>query len=262
MRILITNDDGITAPGLKVAEDIALELAGADGEVWVVAPEMEQSGVAHCISYTKPMRLVELGPRRFAVDGSPADCVICGLKHLMQDTPPDLILSGVNRGHNVAEDVVYSGTVGGAMEGALHRTPSIALSQYYGVGNVNLDDTFEAARRHGADAVRKVLEMGFGDGTDPYMLFWNINFPPIPGDQVKGVKAATQGRRPGGAFQIRPDVAPNGRTYFWLAHGRGNLESPVGTDAREASEGWVTVTPLRADLTATDDLARAQKHLG
>jgi 5'-nucleotidase len=261
MRILITNDDGITAPGLKAAEDIAHELVGPDGEVWVVAPESEQSGVAHCISYTKPMRLNQLGPRRYAVDGSPADCVICALKHLMIDAAPDLILSGVNRGHNVAEDVVYSGTVGGAMEGALHRVPAIALSQYYGPDNVGLDDTFEAARRHGADAVRKVLDLGFGAESDPYMLFWNLNFPPIPGDQVKGVRAATQGRRPGGAFQIRPDVAPNGRTYFWLAHGRGNLESAPGTDAREASEGWVTVTPLRADLTAPADLIRAAAAL-
>ncbi|MFT7390313.1 MAG: 5'-nucleotidase [Paracoccaceae bacterium] len=262
MRILITNDDGITAPGLKAAEDIALELAGPDGEVWVVAPESEQSGVSHCISYTKPMRLNQLGPRRFAVDGSPADCVICALKHIMLDAAPDLILSGVNRGHNVAEDIVYSGTVGGAMEGALHRTPSIALSQYYGQENLGLDDSFEAARRHGADAVRKVLDLGFGQTSEPYMLFWNINFPPIPGDQVRGVKAATQGRRRDGAFNIRQDVAPNGRTYFWLAHGRGNIESAPGTDAREASEGWVTVTPLRADLTAVADLERAAAKLG
>lgn len=261
MRILITNDDGVTAPGLKAAEDIAHELAGPDGEVWVVAPEMEQSGVAHCISYTKPMRLVQLGPRRFAVDGSPADCVICAVKHLMADCPPDLVLSGVNRGHNVAEDVVYSGTVGGAMEGALHRFRSIALSQYYGPKNLDLDDTFEAARRHGAAAVRKVLELGFGEGSDPYQLFWNVNFPPVPGDEVQGVRAARQGARPGGAFQIRESVAPNGRTYYWLAHGRGNAESKPGSDARECAEGWVTVTPLRADLTAEADLARAEAAL-
>ena len=261
MRILITNDDGITAPGLKAAEDIANQLAGPNGEVWTVAPEMEQSGVSHCISYTRPMRLVELAPRRFAVDGSPADCVIAAVDHLMKDCPPDLVLSGVNRGHNVAEDVVYSGTVGGAMEAALHRFPAIALSQYYGPRNVDAADTFEAARRHGAAAVRKVLELGFGDRDAPYQLFWNVNFPPIPGDEVKGLRAARQGARSGGAFRIQESVAPNGRTYFWLAHGKGNAESAPGNDSRECAEGWVTVTPLRADLTAEADLARAEAAL-
>src|SRR5262245_37513557 len=131
MRILITNDDGITAPGLRVAEQIAGELAGPAGEVWVVAPAFEQSGVSHSVSYIRPMRLERLEERRFAVEGSPADCVLAGLYEILKDTPPDLVLSGVNRGHNVAEDTLYSGTVGGAMEGALHRVRSVALSQYF-----------------------------------------------------------------------------------------------------------------------------------
>jgi hypothetical protein len=202
MRILITNDDGITAPGLKAAEDIAHELAGPDGEVWVVAPESEQSGVAHCISYTKPMRLNQLGPRRFAVDGSPADCVICALKHLMIDAAPDLILSGVNRGHNVAEDVVYSGTVGGAMEGALHRVPAIALSQYYGPQNVGLDATFEAARRHGVShrlgarvrVSRQVQQPGVGGvGLQPRQS--------LPGGRVGPADKPAQGAHPLGQVQ-------------------------------------------------------------
>ncbi len=261
MRILITNDDGITAPGLKAAEDIAHQVAGPDGEVWVVAPEMEQSGVAHCVSYTKPMRLVPLGPRRWAVDGSPADCVIVALHHLMKDTPPDLVLSGVNRGHNVAEDVVYSGTVGGALEGVLQRVRSIALSQYYGPRNIELDDAFEAARRAGPDAVRRVLALPWDEHED-YGLFYNLNFPPVPGDQVLGLKAAPQGRRPSGSFQAREHVAPNGRSYFWLTHGKGNHETRPGADAREAAEGWVTVTPMRADLTATDRFQAVAEALG
>lgn len=261
MRILITNDDGITAPGLKAAEDIAHQVAGPSGEVWVVAPESEMSGVSHCISYTKPMRLNPLGPRRFAVDGNPADCVIVAVKHLMVDTPPNLILSGVNRGHNVAEDVVYSGTVGGAMEGVLHGFRAIALSQAYGPAIIDADDLFEAARRSGAEAVRRVLALPWDD-QDPYALFYNINFPPVPGDKVRGIKAASQGRRPHGAFRVQENVAPNGRTYFWLAHGRGNDESAPGTDAREASEGFITVTPLRADLTAADRLGAVAEGLG
>ncbi len=260
MRILITNDDGITAPGLRAAEDIALDLAGPDGEVWVVAPEMEQSGVAHCVSYTKPIRLVTLGPRRFAVDGSPADCVIVALHHLMKQTPPDLVISGVNRGHNVAEDVAYSGTVGGAIEGTLQRIPAISLSQYFGPRNADLDDSFEAARRAGAETIRRLLDMPWDDGA-PYGLFCNINFPPVPADEIRGMKAAPQGRRPAGAFEVQESVAPNGRTYFWLTHGRGNAETLPGADAREASEGWITVTPMRADLTAPDRLDAVAKAL-
>ncbi len=261
MRILVTNDDGITAPGLKAAEDIAYEIAGPDGEVWTIAPEMEQSGVAHCISYTKPMRLVQLASRRFAVDGSPADCVICALHHMMKDAPPDLVISGVNRGHNVAEDICYSGTVGGAMEAALQRIPAISLSQAYGPGNIDQDDLFEGARRAGAEAVRRVLQLPWDD-LHGYGMFYNINFPPVPGDEVRGIRAASQGRRPAGAFRVQENVAPNGRTYFWLAHGMGNRESAPGTDARETAEGWVTVTPLRADLTAHDALARIDEALG
>ncbi|MFO7857212.1 MAG: 5'/3'-nucleotidase SurE [Paracoccaceae bacterium] len=261
MRILITNDDGITAPGLAAAEAIAAEVAGPDGEVWVVAPEMEQSGVAHCISYTKPMRLVPLADRRWAVDGSPADCIIVALKHLMAETPPDLILSGVNRGHNVAEDVVYSGTVGGAIEAVVHGFRAIALSQAYGPATANEADMFGAAKAAGADAVRRVLALPW-DEDAAYGLFYNVNFPPVPAEKVKGVRAAAQGRRPNGAFRVQEQVAPNGRTYFWLAHGRGNHESPQGTDARETGDGWVTVTPLRADLTAHDRLEAVAEALG
>lgn len=261
MRILITNDDGITAEGLAAAEDIAREVAGPNGEVWVVAPEMEQSGVAHCISYTKPMRLVPLGARRWAVDGSPADCVIVALRRLMAEAPPDLVISGVNRGHNVAEDVVYSGTVGGAIEAALQRVRAIALSQYYGPENIDAADPFEAARRLGPRVVRRILELPWDEKAD-YGLFYNVNFPPLPADKVRGVRAARQGRHPGGAFEVREHIAPNGRTYYWLAHGRGNREAAVGVDAREASEGWITVTPMRADLTAADRLDEIAAALG
>ena len=134
MRILITNDDGINAPGLMVLHDIATRIAG-DGEVWTVAPAFEQSGVGHCISYTKPMMIAELGPRRFAAEGSPADCVLAGLHDVLDGKLPDLVLSGVNRGNNAAENTLYSGTIGGAMEAALQGVPAIALSQFLGPDN-------------------------------------------------------------------------------------------------------------------------------
>lgn len=259
MRILITNDDGISAPGLKAAEDIAAELAGPDGEVWVVAPAFEQSGVGHCISYIRPMLIEQLGPRRFAVEGSPADCVLAGLYDVMPDAPPDLILSGVNRGHNVAEDTLYSGTIGGAMEGALHGHRAIAMSQYYSPDDRGLADTFEASRAHGAATCRTLLEAAPWQEA-PYGVFYNVNFPPVTATGIKGTKATRQGRRPSSTFGVKPQVAPNGRRFLWLAHAAGNKQTDPGTDAYETARGYITVTPLRADLTArslVEPLARA-----
>src|SRR5574343_1314737 len=154
MRILITNDDGINAPGLQVLEEIATAIAGPMGEVWVVAPAFEQSGVGHCNSYTDPMMIAKLAPRRYAAEGSPADCVLAGIYDVLDGAKPDLVLSGVNRGNNSGENVLYSGTIGGAMEAALQGIPAIALSQFFGPEMDGLTDPFETARRHGTDVVR------------------------------------------------------------------------------------------------------------
>ena len=179
MRILITNDDGIDAPGLKVLEEIATQLAGDDGEVWTVAPAFEQSGVGHAISFTRPMMISQMGPRRFAAEGSPADCVLAAVHDVMQGNPPDLVLSGVNRGNNSAENALYSGTLGGAMEAALQGLRAVALSQYYGPEIRDLDDPFEAARLHGLATLNALLERGVWT-RDDYGIFYNINFPPSP----------------------------------------------------------------------------------
>ena len=229
MRILITNDDGINAPGLAVLHAIATEIAGAEGEVWTVAPAFEQSGVAHCISYTHPTMLAEIGPRRFAAEGSPADCVLAGIHNVLKDEPPDLLLSGVNRGNNSAENVVYSGTVGGAMEGALQGIRSIALSQFYGPDNVETDDPFEAARVHGAGVVRDLIERGIWNDSE-YPLFYNVNFPPFPAGDVRGVRSAPQAWRPDNEPSAsRPHtVAPAG----WMFPGhRRPQHAPNGTRA-------------------------------
>lgn len=260
MRILITNDDGIIAPGLKVAEDIAHELAGPEGEVWVVAPASEQSGVSHCISYIRPMRIEKMDERRYNVEGSPADCVLAGLFDVLKDNPPDLVLSGVNRGHNVAEDTLYSGTVGGAIEAALHGFKTIAMSQYFGPDNVNLADPFEAARKQGATVLRSLLDNAVWHDKE-YEAFYNINFPPVPRDAVKGVKVTAQGRRAAASFGLKPEVAPNQRRYLWITHQSGNPSCAPGTDAREAYEGYTTITPLRADLTAHDLLSDLSKKI-
>ena len=262
MRILITNDDGINAPGLKVLEAIAHELAGPSGEVWVVAPAFEQSGVAHCISYTHPTMIAELGPRRFAAEGSPADCVLAGLYHVMKDARPDLVLSGVNRGNNAGENVLYSGTIGGAMEAALHGLRAVALSQFFGPDNARLDDPFEAAAVHGAALVRRLLDHApWDDGAD-YRLFYNVNFPPLPAAQVKGTRAATQGFRRYTAFALEPHLSPTGRQFLWIKGGEQGRPTLPGTDVTANVEGFTSVTPLRADLTAHDRMAELAARLG
>ncbi|MFW2545094.1 5'/3'-nucleotidase SurE [Primorskyibacter sp. 2E107] len=248
MRILITNDDGINAPGLAVLEAIAADIAGPDGEVWVVAPAFEQSGVAHCISYTHPTMIAQMGERRYAAEGSPADCVLAGVHDVLKDTPPDLILSGVNRGNNSAENALYSGTLGGAMEGALQGIRSIALSQYLGPQTMTLDNPFEGSATHGAAVIRQILDAELPDD-QPYTLFWNVNFPPVPAADVRGVKLAPQGIRPNTGFSVEPHVSPSGRRFLWAKGGNQRVGTAEGTDAAVNLEGYISVTPMRADLT-------------
>lgn len=253
MRILITNDDGINAPGLEVMFDIATQLAGAQGEVWTVAPAFEQSGVGHCISYTHPMMVSQMGERRFATEGSPADCVLAALHDVMKDNRPDLVLSGVNRGNNSAENAVYSGTVGAAMEAALQGVPAIALSQYYGPENKDLDDKFEAARVHGLATVRTILDKGVWT-RDDYGIFYNVNFPPVPAADVKGLRAARQGFRRDMGFGVQPHTAPSGRRFLWITGAPQQQPTSEGSDADWNLKGYTSVTPMRADLTAHDAL--------
>lgn len=254
MRILITNDDGINAPGLVTLHHIATALAGDMGEVWTVAPAFEQSGVAHAISYTHPTMIAELGPRRFAAEGSPADCVLAGLHDVMKDAAPDLILSGVNRGNNAGENAVYSGTVGGAMEGALHGIRAIALSQFYGPGNNALDDPFDAALVHGADTIRALLDHGTWEGGD-YRIFYNVNFPALPASGVKGLRIARQGFRGNTQFGVTAQTSPSGRRFLWATGGPQAVRTGPGTDVDANLDGYIAVTPMRADLTAHDLLA-------
>ncbi len=253
MRILITNDDGINAPGLAVLEEIATTLAGPEGEVWVVAPAFEQSGVGHCISYTRPFMISELGPRRFAAEGSPADCVLAGLHNVLGDTKPDLILSGVNRGNNSAENALYSGTLGGALEGALQGIPSFALSQYYGPGNRDLANAFEASAAHGAEVIRKILAADVAN-SNAYQLFYNINFPPVAAKDVKGIKVTPQGLRSGQRYSAEETQSPNGRRYTWIKGGDQHSATFGPCDATANMDGYISVTPMRADFTAHDVL--------
>lgn len=263
MRILITNDDGINTPGLEVLTEIATEIAGPQGEVWTVAPAFEQSGVGHAISYSHPAMVAELGPRRFATEGSPADCVLAAVYDIMADAPPDLVLSGVNRGNNSGENAVYSGTLGAAMEAALQDLPAIAMSQYLGSQTAGLDDPFQAARQHGAAVVRQLLELGNWAEQGGYPLFYNVNFPPVAGDDVRGLRIVAQGRRQGARFGVTPYTAPNGRRFMWASGSPQTAPANENSDVALNMAGYISVTPMRADLTchaSLSGLARAMDH--
>ncbi len=240
MRILITNDDGIHAPGLDVCEKIALALAD---EVWIVAPEADQSGVSHSLSLNDPLRLREVGERHFAVKGTPTDCVIMGARHLMK-APPDLVLSGVNRGRNAAEDVTYSGTVAGAMEGTVLGIPSFALSQAYTVSTRRLPH-WETAIAHGPDLIRRVLKTGM-----PRDVLVNVNFPDCAPEEVAGIAITVQGKRDQELLRIDARHDGRGNPYYWIAFGRGGIAGAAeGSDLAALNDKRIALTPLRLDLT-------------
>jgi 5'-nucleotidase len=240
MRILVTNDDGIHAPGLDACEKIARSLAD---DVWIVAPEHDQSGVAHSLSLNDPLRLREVGERRFAVKGTPTDCVIMGVRHIMKEAP-DLVLSGVNRGRNCAEDVTYSGTVAGAMEGTVLGVPSFALSQAYAF-TTRHSPYWETAIGHAPDLIRRILKKGM-----PKDVLVNINFPDCEPDAVAGISVAVQGKRDQELLRIDPRHDGRGNPYYWIAFTRGgNAGAAQGSDLAALEEKRIAVTPLRLDLT-------------
>ncbi|MBA4759178.1 5'/3'-nucleotidase SurE [Sphingosinicella sp.] len=255
MRILLTNDDGYHAPGMAVLEAIARELTD---DIWVVAPAEEQSGAGHSLTLTQPIRLQKHGERRFAVRGTPTDSVMMALGLLMKDSPPDLVLSGVNRGANLAEDVTYSGTVSAAMEATLYGVPAIALSQC--LGQMRAAQAFETAAKWGATVVRALAAK-----TWPKGVLMNVNFPAVAPDAVKGVRVTEQGFRDYGATAIEERVDPRGFTYYWFGLGREATEAGHLTDLQATHEGLISVTPLHLDLThyeTLDSLKDAMKHLG
>ena len=240
MRILITNDDGIHAEGLAVLERIARTLTD---DVTVVAPETDQSGVAHSLSLNDPLRLRHVGEQRYAVKGTPTDCVIMGVRRIMRDAPPDLILSGVNSGHNLAEDVTYSGTIAGAMEGTLLGVRSFALSQGYPPGQRD-KAPFNCAQTHAPGLIRKLLA---GD-MDPGVLV-NINFPACAPEDIKGVSVTVQGRRDAAYLELDERLDGRHNPYYWIGFSRQRSTPPRGTDLAAVADNRISITPLRLDLT-------------
>jgi 5'-nucleotidase len=240
MRILVTNDDGINAPGLEACARIAAELSD---DVWVVAPEFDQSGVSHSLSLNDPLRMRGVEERRFAVKGTPTDCVIMAVRHIMADKGPDLVLCGVNRGQNLAEDVIYSGTVAGAMEGAVLGIPSLALSQGF-TPATRERQSFANAEQHAPTLIRRLLSEGIPAG-----VLLNVNFPACSPDEVEGIAVTAQGKRDQALMRIEPRRDGRGNPYYWIAFEPKRWSLPDGSDLSAVEQKRISITPLRIDLT-------------
>ena len=240
MRILLTNDDGINAPGLSVLEHIARRFSD---DIWICAPAEEQSGAGHSLTLTRPIRLREHAERRFSVAGTPTDAVTMALKKLMP-APPDLILSGVNRGANLGDDVTYSGTVSAAIEGALAGIRSIALSQVYSKEGMADAVPFDAAEAWGEKVIRPLIDAPFAPRT-----LVNVNFPPLTAGEVKGIRVVRQGFHDYARGSVVEGTDPRGYRYYWF--GLHGIEHSAGheTDLEAIDDGYVAVTPLQLDLT-------------
>ncbi len=237
-RVLITNDDGIHAPGIKLLEKIARQITS---DVWVVAPDHEKSGAGHSISMHVPIRLSQIDERHFAVAGTPTDCALMAIYEIMTDKRPTILLSGINRGANLAEDVTYSGTIAAAMEGTLLGIPAIALSQVFELGGTT---PWQTAEQFAPQVIDQLLHCDM-----PANTLINVNFPDAPPDQVSGVRVTSQGQRPPGSFTIDSRIDARHVPYFWVQMSYKEGEKITDTDLHAIHENAISVTPLQLDLT-------------
>jgi 5'-nucleotidase len=237
MRILLTNDDGLHAPGMAVLEAIAARLSD---DVWVCAPAEENSGAGHSLTLHMPVRLQQHGPQRFAVTGTPTDAVNLALRKLFVDKAPDLVISGVNNGENLADDVTYSGTISAAMEAALAGIPAVAMSQALR----DAGHGFSAAEGWAAEVLAPLLDLQMARRT-----VVNVNFPALPADKVRGIRVVRQGFHDYARGSLVEGTDPRGRPYYWF--GLHDIEHTLdhGTDLEAVNDGYIAVTPLQLDLT-------------
>lgn len=246
-RVLLTNDDGIEARGLKLLHKI---VRGLCRDVWIVAPEVEQSGASHSLTLHRPLRVRRLGPRRFAVDGTPTDCVLLALKTLIRDKRPTLVISGINAGANLGDDVTYSGTVAAAMEATLLGVPAIALSMTF---RDRAKIQWATAERHAPEVIRRLVAQPW-----PRNTLINVNFPDLPAAEVRGISVARQGRHKIGD-QLMERTDPRGRPYYWIGPLRETGDGVAGTDITEITKGLITLTPILLDLTNAAALTALRK---
>ncbi|MCF6214781.1 MAG: 5'/3'-nucleotidase SurE [Emcibacter sp.] len=248
-RILITNDDGYNSPGLKLLEDMARSISD---DVWIVAPEEEQSGKGHSLSLHEPVRYRQIDEKFFSVKGTPTDCVMMATHTLMPEKPT-LLLSGVNRGVNLAEDMTYSGTISAAMEGTICHIPSIAFSQ-----EVKRDypyDLYQVARDHGLSVLTTLISVPWQEG-----VFMNVNFPLYP-DKLKGIRTTHQGFRDDAELFIEKRKDPRGGNYYWIGFRREYGEPEPETDLAAIKEGYISVTPLHLNLTHENSLLTIREQM-
>ncbi len=247
MRILLSNDDGINAPGLKALEKIARALSD---DIWVVAPELDQSGASHSLTLRDPLRIREVSERRFAISGTPTDCIMVACKHIMKGKKPALVLSGVNHGSNMAEDVTYSGTVAAAMEACLLGIRAIALSL---TTTLDHPTKWATAEHYAPDIIRRLLKIKFQDN-----IFVNINFPDLIASSVKGITVTRQGQRRIEGL-LEEHVDPRGRQYYWIGAIHYNGTGDKGTDLDANAKGLISVTPLSLDFTHRTTMKQLEK---
>jgi 5'-nucleotidase len=246
-RILVSNDDGIGSAGIRPLEKIA---RGLSDDVWVVAPELEQSGASHSLTTRRPLRLREVAPRRFSVDGTPTDCVLLAVKRLLRDHLPDLVLSGINAGSNVGEDLTYSGTVAAAMEATLLGIPAMALSQDCRDGQ---EPPWETSEAFAPETIRRLLRLAWPDST-----LYNINFPAVPPAETRGFAVTSQGKR-AIADNLHEGVDPRGERYYWIGPVREEGGAEPGTDVAALGDNAISITPIHLDLTNAPVLAALRR---
>jgi 5'-nucleotidase len=246
-RLLLTNDDGFDAPGLRTLTEVAEELAE---EVWIVAPNYDQSGTSHSLSLHSPLRISQKDERRYSVSGTPGDCVVMAVRHLMASGTPDLILSGINRGTNLGIETVFSGTVGAAMAGMLLGIPSMALSQAFSDRNAVRWDT---ARALAPKVIRQFANGGWSQGS-----ILNINFPDVPASEVGPIELTTQGTGLMEGVDVISGIDPRSLEYHWVKLRRSTREDAPGSETFAISRGRVSVTPLQFERTNQNILARLQ----
>ena len=249
-RVLLCNDDGIDAPGMAVMEELARQIAD---EVWVVAPALDRSGVSNSLSLREPVRIVRRDERRYAVYGTPADCVAFGVDSLLHDAPPELLLSGINSGSNIGFETILSGTVGAAMTGALLGIPAIAMSQVRTPGR---PIHWRTAATHGVGVIRALLA---ADWSREVCL--SVNFPATESPDVKGMKVTTQGMGTVKGVSVEPVTDPEGEDYYWLRVRHGEQEDHDSCEAVAVENGYISVTPLGHERTSGDCRERLLRAL-
>ncbi|MDX6751774.1 5'/3'-nucleotidase SurE [Geminicoccaceae bacterium 1502E] len=249
LRILVTNDDGVNAHGIKTLEHIARTLSE---DVWVVAPETNNSGAGHSLTISRPLRVRRIAERHFALDGTPTDCVLVGLQRLITGKPVDLVLSGINHGGNLADDVTYSGTIAAAMEATLLGVRAVAMSQ---VCRNRRRIKWTPAESRAPELLRRLAVMDW-----PRDVLLNVNFPDRSARSIGEVKVTTQGKRKlGDEIVERRD--PRGEPYFWIGAARSESSVKEGTDLWAIEEGHVSVTPIHLDMTHRQSFSRLEEAL-